>query len=212
MNIIDRAKNIITQPKTEWETIRAEDVSAKDTIISYALPLILVGALATVIGIGIVGYSIPFVGQIRSFSWGIHNGLVQLIGGIAGIFISGYVIDMLAPNFQSEKNLNKSIRLVVFAYTPAWVCGVFNVIPALALLGLIGAIYGLVLLYQGMPVMKNTPESQRVSYFVVSLIAIIVVSIVVSLIVSLILAMFFSDPAKISAQEAADALKDVLKQ
>ena len=47
--------------------------------------------------------------------------------------------------------------------------------PSLALIGALAGLYGLYLLYVGMPIMKKTPEDKHVGYFVVSLLVTIVV-------------------------------------
>lgn len=195
MNIIDRARNIIRQPMQEWPVISGEADTARNTIFRYAIPLILIGTIATFLGIAIIGIKIPFVGgRIHSLDWALHQAIMRFLGDILGIIVAGYVIDMLAPSFKSEKELSRSIRLVVFAYTPYWLCGVFNLLPFLGLLVLVGAIYGLVLLYMGLPIMKNTPEEQRVAYFIVSLLVIIAVYVVVAILLGLVLAVFIRNP------------------
>jgi hypothetical protein len=211
MNIIERAKNIIMTPQTEWDVIKAEEETGRSAIMGYALPLIAIGAIAAFIGYGIVGFSVPFVGTIRSISWGLSQAIITFLGGLISIGLASFIIDMLAPNFKSEKNINQSIRLVVYSYTPAWICGVFMILPALGLLSLIGGIYGLILLWKGMPIMKSTPEDQKTTYFIVSLLVIIVVGIVVSLILGMIMAMFISNPATAGLNEATQNLNDALK-
>ena len=110
-----------------------------------------------------------------------------LVGALAGVFISALVIDALAPSFGSEKNMGRSVQLVSYSYTPGWVGGLLAIIPAIALIGALAGIYGLYLLYIGMPKLKKTPADKHVGYFVVSLVVIIIVYFVIGLIMDRIL-------------------------
>jgi hypothetical protein len=118
--------------------------------------------------------------------WGIYHVLNVLVGAIAGVFISAVVIDALAPSFGSEKNMGRSVQLVAYSYTPAWVGGLFAIYPPIAIIGVLASLYGLYLMYIGMPKLKKTPADRHAGYFIVSLVTIIVVYFVISLIMSTI--------------------------
>jgi hypothetical protein len=72
------------------------------------------------------------------------------------------------------------MKCAVYAHTPAWLGGVFNLIPALGILALIAAFYGLYLLYLGLPVLMKAPRDKAVGYTVVVVICAIVLTIVIS--------------------------------
>jgi hypothetical protein len=183
MNLFDRVKNIITAPNKEWDVIAGEQPNTGAIITGYVLPLAGIAAVAAFIGYGLIGTS--FLGmRIASTNWGIYYALNVLVEAIAGVFISALVIDALAPSFGSEKNLGRSVQLVAYSYTPAWVGGILAILPAIALIGALFGLYGLYLLYLGMPKLKKTPEDKTVGYFVVSLVVIIVVYFVIGLIMS----------------------------
>jgi hypothetical protein len=192
MNIIDRVKNIIVTPKTEWEKINAEEQTLTVVITSYVLPLTLVGAAAAFIGYGLIGVNTGFLGiRIKGIDWGLYMAINKFITGILAVIISTYVVDMLAPSFGSEKNLNKSGQLVAYAYTPAMIGAFLNILPMLSIIGGLFGLYGIYLWYLGLGPMKKTPEDKKVVYLVVSIIVIIVVSIVIELIMGLILGNIF---------------------
>ena len=44
--LIDRVKNIITSPAAEWDRIAAEPADVNKLYIGYALPLVVVAAIA----------------------------------------------------------------------------------------------------------------------------------------------------------------------
>jgi len=61
------------------------------------------------------------------------------------------------------------------------------ILPAIALVGALAGIYGLYLLYIGMPKLKKTPVDKHAGYFIVSLLVMIGVYIILGLIMSRIL-------------------------
>ena len=181
MNLIERAKNIIVAPAREWDVIATEQPDTAKIITGYVLPLAAAAALASFIGWSLIG-SGSGIFRVSGMDFGLYYALRVLVGAILGVFISALVIDNLAPSFGSEKNMPRSVQLVSYAYTPAWVGGLLSIFPVLALIGALAGLYGLYLLYLGLPKIKKTPEDKHVGYFVVSLIVIIVVTIIIGLI------------------------------
>lgn len=184
MNLAERAKKIITEPKNEWPLIEQENTPVMQLFTGYLLILALIPAVASFIGYGLIGVDVPFFGHIGSFSWGIRQAIVQLIVTMGGAFISAFIIDALAPNFGAAKNFIKAFQLVVYAYTPAMIGGIFLIYPALGILATLAGIYGLYLLYLGIGPMMKTPHEKVTGYFVVSLIVTILVMVVLSIVFS----------------------------
>jgi hypothetical protein len=190
MNLIERAKNILLTPKTEWEVVKSEEPNVPGIITGYVLPLAGVAAAAAFVGYGLIGINM-FGIRIAGINWGIYQAVTVLATALISVFVSSFIIDALAPSFGSEKNMGRSVQLVAYSYTPAWVGGIFAILPSLAIIGSLAGIYGLYLLYIGLPALKKTPLDKQVGYFVVSLIVIIVVFIVIGLILSKILMSIF---------------------
>ncbi len=190
--MIERVKNIIVSPKTEWEKIAAEEQSMSTVIMSYVLPLAIVGAAATFIGYGIIGVNTGILGiRLKGIDYGLYFALSVLVSMIFAVFVSAYVVDMLAPSFGSEKNLNKSAQLVAYAYTPGLIGTFLNILPMIAIIGSLFGLYGIYLWYLGLGPMKKTPEDKKVVYMIISIIILIVVSFVISLVMRRILAEIF---------------------
>jgi len=181
MNIVDRAKNIIRTPKTEWLAIAGEEPDAKQIITGYVLPLALIPAVAAMLGWGFVGAA-----YTTSFSLGIATGLMSLGTALLGVYLAAYVVDFLAPNFDSERNLGRAIQLVAYSYTPAWIAGVLLLLPFLSWLALLAGLYGIYLMYLGLPHIMNTPEDKVVVYLVVSIVVVLVVHFVLASILRMI--------------------------
>ncbi len=186
MNLIERVKNILLTPKTEWDVIDNETPDVPKILTTYALPLVAVGAICSFIGYGLIGQSY-FGVRFADTGWGVRYALIALIAGVASTFLMAFVVDALAPTFKSEKNFGKSFQLAAYSYTAGWVGGVFNILPSLAIIGALAGLYGLYILYLGLPKMKKTPQDQVTGYFVASLVTMIVASFVVFLILKSIL-------------------------
>jgi Yip1 domain len=179
MDILQRVRNIIMTPKTEWPVIAAEEPNTAEIFKGYVLPLALIPAIAYVIGLGVIG-----MGMKSSFSWGIAMGLIQFILAFAGVYISAYVIAFLAPKFGSQQDMGRAVQLVAYSYTPAWVAGILSIVPALGILALVGGIYGLYLMYLGLPHMMKTPQDKVIAYLVVSIVAVIVTYWIITLVLT----------------------------
>jgi len=169
MSLIDRVKNIILKPKEEWQVINAETNSGMPLIISYLVPLAAAAAIAT-----FIGYAFVF-GQ-GSFKSGLIMAVAMLIQLIISVYLTAFIADALAPSFASEKNMNKSIQLVVYAATPAYVGSLLNILPFIGWLGsLAGAIYSIYLFYLGMPILKKTPEDKVPVYMIVLILSLAII-------------------------------------
>jgi hypothetical protein len=206
MAIADRLRNILLSPKTEWVVIDGEQDTPGSLLPKYIIPLLVLGAVAAFIGYGIVGVDAIFF-KIKGFRWGAWFAIRHFMSGLIGFYVATYVIDALAPNFSSEKNLNKSAQLVAYASTPSWVAALFMVLPELGFMGLIG-LYGIYLFYIGLPVMKRTPDDKRIMYMVVAALVIIVVSYAVQWLIGMILNPVLGDPYAGSLHD----LRDILNQ
>jgi len=181
MNLVDRAKNILITPKTEWEVIKNESSTVQEIITGYVLPLSLIPTIAIILGWGIVGVI------VTSFTYGIALGLVVFINAIIGVIVSALIIDALAPSFGSQKDLVKSTQLVAFSMTPGWIAGILNILPVIGWVGSLASLYGLYLLYLGLTPMKGTPEDKKIGYLIVSILVIVLLYFVVSAILTAIL-------------------------
>ncbi len=185
MNIVERVKNILLNPKQEWVVIDKETTDIPQLVTGYLLILALIPAVASFIGYGLIGYKVPFVGHVAgTFGFGIKQAVLAFISPVISAFIAAFVINALAESFGSQKDMRRAMQLVVYSFTASLVAGIFYIIPSLGILALLAGLYGLYILYLGLQPMMKTPEEKVTSYFVVSLLVMIVVSIVVGAILS----------------------------
>jgi len=179
MSLVDRAKNIIMTPKTEWPVIAAEEPNATAILTGYVIPLALIPSIASLIGYGVIGS-----GFMHSFTWGIAYAVISFVSSVLGVYVTAYVVDFLAPNFGSQKNFGRAMQVVAYSYTPAWVAGVLNIVPALGIIASLASIYGLYLMYLGLPHTMKTPQDKVVVYLVVTAVILIVVFMILGMILS----------------------------
>jgi Yip1 domain len=186
MNLIERVKNILITPKTEWEKIATEEQPLSSVITTYVVPLALVGAACTFIGYAFIGIDYGFF-RMKGMDWGLKMAVIQVVSAIVGVIVTAFVVDALAPSFGSEKNINKSVQLVAYGYTAAFVGSFFSIIPAIAILGSLLGLYGIYLMYLGLGPIKKTPEDKKVVYLVVTIVVLIVVYFIIGIILGGIL-------------------------
>lgn len=181
MNLVDRVKNIIVTPKTEWDVIAAEPTPPKQLVMTYVLPLAAIAAVAGFISASLIGTSFLGGTYRTPFVWGLVLAIYQFVMAVVSCFVVGFIIDALAPNFGGQKNFEQAFKVAVYAYTPGWLGQVLGIIPLLGwLLGLLLALYGLYLLYLGLPRLMKNPEDKTIVYEIVVVVVAIIVSIVIA--------------------------------
>ena len=184
--MINRVKNMLVGPKAEWPVVAAENSSHIKVFTGYVVPLALIPAIAAFIGYGLVGHNVLGF-KIVGIGIGISQAVVQYITMLVGIYVTAFIIDALATGFGAKKDFNQAFSLVAYSYTPMFVAGVFNLLPALSLLAMLAGLYSLYLLYIGLQPMMKVPAEKQTAYFIVSLLVMIVVSVVLSIILGAIL-------------------------
>lgn len=189
-NLIQRVRNIILKPKEEWTVIASEKPDKMKLIGGYALILALIPAVSTFIALAIIGTS-KFMGYSdRSFLRGLSEGLTQLIASIVGVYLLSFIIDILAPSFESEKNFGKSMQLSVYSYTAMWLAGILLIIPGIGLLSILVGLYSIYLFAIGFPILKYTPKDKVIGYVALTIISMIVITLILQNVFGAIIGFF----------------------
>jgi hypothetical protein len=158
-DLVARAKNILLQPRSEWQVIAAEQTSPAELFKGYIMPLAAIGPVASAIGITVFGLHLPTGGTLRLAPGdAILQAAVSYIIGLVGVVVLALIINALAPGFSGEKNADRALKTAAYSSTAAWLAGIFSLVPAFGMLGLLG-LYSIYLLYLGLPaLMKIPPE------------------------------------------------------
>ncbi|HEX3162456.1 MAG TPA: Yip1 family protein [Pseudolabrys sp.] len=170
MNLVERVKGILLQPKSEWQAIEREPGNAGYLFPNYVAIVAAIPPVCAFIGLSIVGYG-PFRLGIVS---GILHAVVVYVLSLISVFVVAYVIDFLAGTFGARKNLDNAMKISAYAPTAAWVAGVFKIIPALAFLGILG-LYSLYLLYTGIVALMKPAADKALIYTIAVIVCVVVI-------------------------------------
>jgi hypothetical protein len=153
MALVDRVKNILLSPKTEWPVIAGEAATVPSIYTGYVVILAAIGPIAMAIRGGLLGATAALI------SYGV---------GLAVTYLLALIVDALAPTFGGEKNFIQSLKLTAYSYTASWVAGIFHLIPGIGgVVGLIAMVYAFYTFYLGVPVLKKCPADKAVAYTLV---------------------------------------------
>jgi hypothetical protein len=180
MDLVKRAKNICLTPATEWNVIAGEATPPAQLITGYVLPLAAVGAVAGFVGGSIIGGLI--MGR-TPIVFGLAIACLAVLLAVISVFVVSFLIDAFAPTFGAQKNSTQAFKIAAYAYTPAWIAGVFQILPIVGgLFVFIGSLYGIYLLYLGLPRLMRCPEDKAAGYTIVVIICTIVISLTLTMV------------------------------
>jgi hypothetical protein len=175
-SLVGRVKNILIKPAAEWAVIDSEVSDARSIYLQYVAPLAAIGVVAGFIGQSLIGISVPFIGTFRT---PVVGGLVSAVLAyalmFAAVFVLQQIINGFAPTFGGQKDSMRALKLAAYSSTPGWLGGVFNLVPSLAWIGALAGLYGIFLLYLGLPVLMRSTKEKQIAYTAtVAVIAIVV--------------------------------------
>lgn len=159
MNLVERIKAVLQNPKLEWKAIEGEKDSIGDLLIDYVVPLAAITPVAAFIGISIIGYTGYRLSLMRGLQWALIIYALTLVS----VFVMAYMIDFFAGAFGGVRNFSNALKVSVYAPTAAWIAGIFDINPPMAFLSLMG-LYSLYLLYTGLDALMKPPAHRLLFY------------------------------------------------
>ena len=177
MSIVDRAKNIILTPATEWPVVAPEATSTQSLFFGYAMVLAAIPAIITIFKGGM------FFGHL-GMGGGAVLALITFALTLLSTFLLGLIINALAPSFDGQKDQTQAMKLAVYSSTPAWVAGILTIIPFLGtFIVFLAWFYGAYVLYLGIPDLMKAPKDKAIGYAIVCFLVMMVISWLISAIV-----------------------------
>ena len=177
MDLVNRVKNILLDPKNEWAVIDGEPDMPIDVLKNYVAIVAAIPVVCTFIGTSIIGVA----GYRNGIVFGFLAAVIHYVLTLLGVFLVAFIIDALAEMFGGRKNFNSAFKVAAYAPTAAWVAGVFALIPILSVLTILG-LYSLYLFYLGLPMLMRTPPERALAYVLAVIVcAVIVWVLIVSL-------------------------------
>jgi hypothetical protein len=190
MDLIERIRAIMLSPAAAWQAIARESTPPWLLLQTYVAALAAIPAVADFIGMTAIGYSVPGKGVVRvEVLSGFMAALFAYAMSLVITTLQAIVIYLAAPVYSARRDWVSAFKLAVYSFTPAWLAGIFLVVPGLHFLVILG-LYGLFVLYCGLPPLILCPP-QRAFLFAGVVTA---VGVCASLIVGLLRASLFSLP------------------
>lgn len=189
-SLVERVKNILMTPKTEWPRIDAEPATVQGIYTGYVMILAAIGPICGLIGQQVFGYSAMGITYKLPIGYSITTAVIGYVLSLVSVYVSALVIDALAPNFGGTKDPLKAFKVAAYSATAIWVAGIFQIMPALAMLAIVG-LYSLYLLFLGLPVLMRVPQDKAIGYTIVVIVVQIVLYAVVGAVVASLASAFF---------------------
>jgi hypothetical protein len=170
MNPELRAKAMLIDPFAEWAVIERESGDPAYLLSRYVAVLALIPAVFGFLGACVVGGVVPGIGVVRASLF--DGGFGAVFGYVMAfiiVLVLALIIDLLAPAFGGQKDFDNALKLAVYSYTPAWLAGIFLILPGLRFLTLLG-LYGAYVLLLGLPRLMKSPEQNSYAYTLVAVI------------------------------------------
>lgn len=171
LGIVGRVRAIMMTPQAEWPAVANKSGDA--LAIRYIAILALIPALARLAGGWLIGGYTPFLAALVGAVTGYVLGLVA-------VFVVALAVDLFAPKFGGERGYANALRLTAYSFTPVWLAGIFLLVPGASFLVLLG-LYGLYLMWLGMPVLMRTPRDRALPYVIAIAVCAMVLDIAVNL-------------------------------
>jgi hypothetical protein len=187
MNLIQRVQDILLKPKDTWPQIDAEAATPGSIYGGYLIVLAAIPAVAAFIGLSLVGVG-GFGTSLRvPIAAGLANMVVSFVLSLLAVFVLALITNALAPTFGGSRSPISALKVVAYGSTAGFVGGVFSLLPALSILGLLAALYSIYLLYTGLPVLMKCPPEKALGYTAVVVVCGIVAMIVLGVVSAAVL-------------------------
>jgi len=183
MNVVERAKKLLLTPSAEWEVIKGETPTVVDLFTRYVMILAAIPAVASFLGWSVLGYSIDGTTYRVPLAAGLANAVITYVLALASVYAMALVIDFVAPHFQGERDFMQALKIAAYFPTSWWIAGFFSLMPALAILSVVGGLHSLWVLYTGLGPLMQIPEDRRANYAGVIVLAAIVLTIIMLIVV-----------------------------
>jgi hypothetical protein len=173
--LVARVQGILLKPAAEWDIIDGEAATVPGLFTGYACILAAIGPVAVVLQhLLFLHWTLPIIVVLAVLTY---------VMSLVGVYLVGFIINVLAPSFDAQKNQVQAMKLAVYSYTAAWVAGILNILPVLGILAIIAALYGLYIFWLGLPKLMKAPAEKATGYAVVTVVVAIVVNAVIGMVV-----------------------------
>jgi hypothetical protein len=181
------AIELVKNPTGFMNTNRDNDTSIQTLMVNYVAILAAIPFIATLIGDSVFHLAFGALGIGYSFAIAVLSYILYIVA----VFVVGYIIWKLGPSFGTNTTQIRATRLAAYAFTPFFLLSIFDIVPFLGVIAILGLLYGLYILYLGMPIILNTPKDRVITYLIVTIVVTFIVDIVIGVIIGAVAAALF---------------------
>lgn len=155
-NLTLRIKNLILNPKDEWENIHGQKKTINEVLTEFSLPLIALVTLAT-----FLNYIINHQGV--NFEWALKQAAVIFTALFGGLYLSYVLVRVLLPRFQLSGDADYAFRLAGYA-SGLWyvITLITSIIPELIILHL-ASFYTFYIIWASIDQEKEASQQQKIT-------------------------------------------------
>lgn len=187
MALVDRVRNMVVNPEREWPVVAQERTDPAQLVTGYLAPLAIVSAVAGFIGSTLLAAVLPFGGLVGGVVSGLIGACISVLLLILGCYIVAFIINALAPYFGARPDFTQAFQTAVYGNTAGLAAGVTQVIPILgSFVVLLASLYGLYVLYLGLPHTMQVPREKTMVYFLAILGTCIVLAVILSIVFTIL--------------------------
>lgn len=164
MSTLQRIRNILRTPASEWLVIERETMQPLVLITHYLAPLAVATALASIVG-SVVVERVPF--PVASVVRTIVTAMLGFVATTVLAFAMALIVNELSPHLGGRHHFDQAFKVVVYSYTPILVAGLAGAIPFVAgLVTFIGTVYALYVFYLGLKQLMRIRAEHTVGFVV----------------------------------------------
>jgi hypothetical protein len=181
---IARAKAILATPRTEWPVAAAEPASVGSLYAGYIVWIAALPAIAGFIKESLIGTGFLGVVVRVPIGAGIGGMVLKYVLSLVVAYLVALIINALAGTFNGQKDMVQALKTVAYSWTATWIAGIAVIIPWIGwLIAIAGIVYGIYLLYLGLPFTMKCPPEKAGGYTALTVVIAIVLSWIVAIIV-----------------------------
>lgn len=179
MNLIKRVQDILLNPKETWPVIDAEISSVQSIYKEYLVYLAAIPPVATFIGY----YVILGLRSGPGLVSGLVSQVISYVLSLAIVYGLALIANELAPTFNGTKNILNAFKLTAYGSTAMFVGGIFYLLPQISMLSVLANLYGIYLIYTGVPALMKCPDEKAVPYTAVLFACAFIAGLIVAMVI-----------------------------
>lgn len=176
-------KSLASDPVGYWNTHKVGSRPFVSTYVNFLIPLAVVGIIADIVSKCIYGVSIPLAGTVHyEFFPTLFSSILMAIISLAGVFVTGLVMEKVAPKFGGSISRDGAIEFVTLAGLLAMLSRVAVIIPFFgwlaSLIMLAAGIYCIYIFWVGILSQTGVTEAQRPKFLAVVIVIMFVFNLI----------------------------------